>query len=297
VRVNATGCVTVSRRGETWALLTAIYHEYVLPPPGEKSMSRNVPPDNSRPRIQVMAHRGLSSRYPENTVLAFAKALELDIDSVEFDVHRTRDGALVVIHDAKLDRTTDGNGPVADRTLAELKALDAGSWKATEFAGERIPTLDETLDVMARRPGIMLNVEIKDTTAATADASIAALRRRGILSNCVLTCFNAAVLAHIKRQDSAIKVQGFPARMMSNFAPEPHGTYSQMDYVGIHIGDATAELGESFRRMGIVPGVWVVDDPAVAAKAVAMGMAIITSNAPDQILPVVRAVPTADARG
>jgi len=124
-----------------------------------------------------------------------------------------------------------------------------------------------------------------------------ALRRRGILSNCVLTCFNAAVLAHIKRQDSAIKVQGFPARMMSNFAPEPHGTYSQMDYVGIHIGDATAELGESFRRMGIVPGVWVVDDPAVAAKAVAMGMAIITSNAPDQILPVVRAVPTADARG
>lgn len=92
-----------------------------------------------------IGHRGAAGTHPENTLVAFQRALELGADGVEFDVHRTSDGHLVVIHDAFLHRTTNGNGMVMATTLAELKSLDAGSWKGPEFAGQRIPTLRELI--------------------------------------------------------------------------------------------------------------------------------------------------------
>ena len=97
----------------------------------------------SKNNIYVAAHRGWSEKYPENTMLAFRAAAELGVDQIELDVRCTADGELVVIHDATVDRTTNGHGAVADMTLSELRALDAGSWKGEEFAGANIPTLDE----------------------------------------------------------------------------------------------------------------------------------------------------------
>ncbi len=89
----------------------------------------------------LIAHRGFSGRHPENTLKSFSAAEELGVDLVECDVHRSRDGALVVIHDATLDRTTNGTGPVRERSLQEIKALDAGE-------GERVPTLEEVLEAV-----------------------------------------------------------------------------------------------------------------------------------------------------
>jgi glycerophosphoryl diester phosphodiesterase len=106
-----------------------------------------------------IAHRGASGRAPENTRAAFAAALDLGAEAIELDVQLSADGELVVIHDETLDRTTDGAGPVGDRSAAELAALDAGVWFAPEFAGERIPRL---ADVLAQvRDRVTLNVEIK----------------------------------------------------------------------------------------------------------------------------------------
>ena len=106
-----------------------------------------------------IAHRGASGRAPENTHVAFAAALALGAEAIELDVQLSADGELVVIHDETLERTTDGTGPVGDRTAAELAALDAGSWFAPEFRGERIPLL---ADVIAQlRDHVTLNVEIK----------------------------------------------------------------------------------------------------------------------------------------
>ena len=88
-----------------------------------------------------IAHRGASAYTPENTFAAFDKALALGVDNVEFDVHFSADGHIVVIHDDTLDRTTNGSGPVTDQTLDRLRSLDAGEWFSAEFKGQSIPTL------------------------------------------------------------------------------------------------------------------------------------------------------------
>src|SRR5579863_4458154 len=108
-----------------------------------------------------MAHRGASGTFPENTLSAFRAAIDTKADMCELDVQLTRDGALVVIHDDTVDRTTDGTGEVAELTLAELKLLDAGAkFKngAVKGKGERVPTLDEVFDVTAGKCG--LNIEL-----------------------------------------------------------------------------------------------------------------------------------------
>ncbi len=95
----------------------------------------------------IIAHRGLDETFPENTLIAFRAALDRGM-AIEIDVRGTSGEELVVVHDDTVDRTTNGSGEVASMTLAELKQLDAGSWWGSEFAGERIPTLSETLDVV-----------------------------------------------------------------------------------------------------------------------------------------------------
>lgn len=112
--------------------------------------------------IYVAAHRGWSSHYPENTLLAFEKALELGVDQLETDLHMTKDGHLVLMHDHKLARTTGAEGLVCDYTLEELKKLDAGSWKGEQFKGLQIPTFEEFMDLVKDHPTITLDVELKD---------------------------------------------------------------------------------------------------------------------------------------
>src|SRR5919202_3540380 len=94
--------------------------------------------EQERGRVKVVGHRGAMGHCPENTLASFARALELGADWIECDVHLSRDGVPVVIHDETLDRTTDGHGLVAEHTLAELKQLDAGAWFGAAYAGQRI---------------------------------------------------------------------------------------------------------------------------------------------------------------
>ena len=86
-------------------------------------------------KIPVAAHRGNSKYFPENTLSAFRSAIELNVDMVETDLHMTADGVLILMHDHLVDRTTNGTGLIREKTLAEMRALDAGSWKGEEFAG------------------------------------------------------------------------------------------------------------------------------------------------------------------
>lgn len=116
--------------------------------------------DTSLPKQGICAHRGASSTHPENTIAAFQEAIRLGAHMIEFDVWLTKDGQTIVMHDDKVDRTTDGHGRIADLTLHEIKQLDAGSWKAPEFAGQRVPTLKETLAIMPTN--IWINVHCKE---------------------------------------------------------------------------------------------------------------------------------------
>ena len=112
--------------------------------------------------IYVAAHRGWPDKYPENTLESFRAAEALGVDQLEFDVRITKDDELVIIHDPTVDRTTDGTGLVCEKTLAELKQLDAGSFKGPEFAGCRIPTLIELMELIKDNKTITLDVELKE---------------------------------------------------------------------------------------------------------------------------------------
>ena len=111
------------------------------------------------PQRGVCAHRGATESHPENTIAAFKEAVRLGAQMIEFDVRMSKDGKLIIMHDATVDRTTNGTGLVEDLTWEEIKILDAGSWKSDEFEGERVPLLDEVLDVFPKT--IWLNVHLK----------------------------------------------------------------------------------------------------------------------------------------
>ncbi|WP_210469253.1 glycerophosphodiester phosphodiesterase [Sporosarcina sp. 6E9] len=110
--------------------------------------------------MKIYAHRGSSGTHPENTIAAFLDASKLPIHGIEFDVHMTKDGELVIIHDEKIDRTSNGKGYVKDMTLAELRNYDFGSWFSPQFKGEHIPTLYEVLDIFSETSH-HLNIELK----------------------------------------------------------------------------------------------------------------------------------------
>src|SRR5713226_3493547 len=116
------------------------------------------PSDGERAVLNI-AHRGASADFPENTLAAFAAAIRAGADMCELDVQKTVDGALVVIHDDTVDRTSDGRGRVDLLTLAAIRRLDAGRWCGDQFAGEGIPTLSEVFDLTAGQCG--LNIELK----------------------------------------------------------------------------------------------------------------------------------------
>lgn len=127
---------------------------------------RDVLPDRG-----VCAHRGASNTHPENTISAFKEAIRLGAQMVEFDVRRTADSVLVIMHDKTLDRITNGQGHVLEKTISELQSLDVGSWKDSIFSNEKIPLFSEVIDIMPRN--IWLNIHIKgDSTTAKRAAQI-----------------------------------------------------------------------------------------------------------------------------
>jgi len=162
------------------------------------------------PERGLCAHRGAMKTHPENTIPAFRAAINAGAHMIEFDVFLTKDNQMVVIHDSKVDRTTNGKGKVSDLTLAEIKKLDAGSWKAPEFAGEQIPTLQEVLNVMPYN--IWLNIHIKgDGQLPVQVASL--IGKQGRLHQAFLACSAAAAtkakevvpeikICNMERQDS-----------------------------------------------------------------------------------------------
>src|SRR5437588_12180787 len=141
-------------------------------------------------RILLGGHRGNADEFPENTLASFGSAVEVGVDVIECDVHRSEDGGLPVIHDHLLDRTTNGSGLVRDQTMAELKRLDAGSWKEPHFAGERIPSIDEVLDLARGKVGVA--IEIKNLPlpyTGIEDAVVSAIKKAAMVADVVVISF------------------------------------------------------------------------------------------------------------
>ncbi|WP_297501872.1 glycerophosphodiester phosphodiesterase family protein [Thermococcus sp.] len=145
-------------------------------------------------KVLVLGHRGYSSKYPENTILAFKKAIEAGADGVELDVWLTKDGEVVIIHDETVDRTSNGSGGVKEMTLGELKELDFGS-------GEKIPTLEEVFEALPEEA--LINVEIKDVDAVERTAEIIRAHNPGRV---IVSSFHLNALEKYRKLDQETRV-------------------------------------------------------------------------------------------
>mgnify|MGYP001591332777 CR=1 FL=1 len=159
--------------------------------------------DPTRPLI--IAHRGASSSAPENTLAAFSLAVEQGAQAIELDVQMSADGHPVIIHDPTLARTTNGTGPVWEKTLAELRRLDAGSWFAPRFAGERIPTLDEVVSWAKGRIALAIEIKNEPHRHRGIEASVTGvLERYGVLEEHEVFSFDHLCIQRIKAREPSL---------------------------------------------------------------------------------------------
>jgi len=155
----------------------------------------------------IIAHRGFKKKYPENTLVAFQAAMDTGVPMVELDVTLSRDRKLVVIHDATLDRTTNGHGSVHEFTLEELKQLDAGSWFHADFAEQRLPELGEVLELVDGR--VIINIEIKSNAYephhppdAIEKQVVEMVKKKKLQDSILISSFDSNVLEQISLMEA-----------------------------------------------------------------------------------------------
>jgi glycerophosphoryl diester phosphodiesterase len=235
-----------------------------------------------------IAHRGASGSAPEHTRAAFMRALDIGVDMIELDVQLSRDEELVVVHDFELERTTNGRGPVRSHDWADLKTLDAGSWFAAEFAGQRMLTLSEVVDIVDERA--RLNVEVKPTAGderILADKLVGLLERRGKLASTVVSCFDFDVLREIRSADEKLKIGLLThdpdftrvwrvARELEARSVHPHWAL------------LTPEVLSRARDEGLEVLVWTVNEIDIMSALVDQGVDGIISDYPERFSKVGR---------
>jgi len=221
-------------------------------------------------RLYVIGHRGAAGHEPENTLRSVEAALRLGVDAVEVDVHAV-DGRLVVIHDERLERTTNGHGRLADHTFAQLRALDAGR-------GERIPTLDEVLDAVGGRAELV--VELKGAETAAPVATL--LRARGpAADDVVVSSFDHVQLARMRALLPEVRrgalVGGVPLGYAA-FARDlgAHSVHMSAEFL-------RAPFVDDAHRRGMVVWVYTVNRRDDAERARALGVDGVFSDVPDEI--------------
>ena len=229
-----------------------------------------------------IAHRGASGTFPENTLSAFRAAIDAGADMCELDVQLTRDGAVVVIHDETVERTTDGKGEVAELTLEELKRLDAGAkFKGGAIKGERIPTLEEVFALTSGKCG--LNIELKAGGVEHQVAQI--MQARNAFGDSIVSSFDWEYLKNIQQLHFNIRI-GLLAEekpvdlMMSAVAMRAHAINPRWDMV-------TADLCKAAHERGLKVYTWTVDADARMRALIECGVDGIMTNYPERLRTVV----------
>lgn len=235
----------------------------------------------------VIAHRGASSLAPENTMAAVHAALDLGVDMVEVDVHRSMDGELVVIHDGTVTRTTNGTGAVNRFTLADLKKLDAGSWFDTSFEGERIPTLREVLEAAKDRATVLIELKGERTEVRTVEL----VRELGMSGQVVIQSFDFQQIQKAKQKAPEIPTVFLVSQPEHSSEPERAAVWmtNMAEYVGasgvaVRHNWFTPELLELASDKGLQVFVWTVDGKSNLRKFIGAGVDGIITNEPQDLL-------------
>jgi glycerophosphoryl diester phosphodiesterase len=232
--------------------------------------------------VKVFAHRGASGTHPENTAAAFNQALVLGVEAVEFDVRLSRDSRLVVIHDATVDRTSDGVGQVSDLALDEIGKLDAGGWFGDAYRGQRFLTVEEALGLLQGRA--RLNVHVKATDQdreAVISQTVAMLAERSLMGSAFLA----------SDQESIVRARQLaPELDTCNLSTKPKETYIARSLsVGCRIlqpghQQVDAEFVSEAHRHGLEVNPFYADEESEMRRLIACGVDGILTNFPERLM-------------
>jgi glycerophosphoryl diester phosphodiesterase len=221
--------------------------------------------------VNIMGHRGAPYAEPENTLRSFRRALAMGVAMVELDVQLTKDGRLAVIHDETLERTTNGQGPVRNFTLDELKHLDAGQ-------GDPVPSLEEVFGLVKGKAHLM--VELKQPEAAT--ALLRFFQEHEAFDFATIISFWHPAVKGLKEQEPRLKT----GALMVGCPADPVGVAraARADALVMNYRYVNRELADAVHRQGIKVIVWTIDDPEILKPYLAMNLYAICTNRPQEII-------------
>ncbi|MFD7432279.1 glycerophosphodiester phosphodiesterase [Streptomyces sp. NPDC059818] len=214
----------------------------------------------------TIGHRGVMGVEPENTLRSFVHAEQAGMDLIELDLHLSKDGALAVMHDAEVDRTTDGKGPIAEKTLTELRELDAGR-------GERVPVFEEVLDAVASP----LQAEIKDVAAARTLAEV--MRRRDLVDRVEVISFHDEAIAEIAQLVPGVRTALVASRWGGDLVDRAKAVGAAR--LVLNVRRITLELVEKAHTEGLTVVGWVVNTQDHLRLARGLGLDGATTDFPE----------------
>jgi len=214
----------------------------------------------------IIGHRGAAALEPENTLLSIKRAIEIGVDAVEIDVHLSKDKELVVIHDATVDRTTNGKGPVSSYTVQEIKRLDAGK-------GEAIPTLQEVIDLIDKRVTLIIELKEEGTEGPVVDL----IARNNLFDKACVISFWHRLVKTVKEMDGRIKTG---VLLVGSPVDTCIATRASADALVMKYTFVDRELVEMAHEKGLKVFIWNIDDRDLLKPYVGMGVDAIGTNDP-----------------
>lgn len=233
----------------------------------------------------IMAHRGASAVAPENTLIAYRKAIEMGADYAELDVRQTRDGAIVLMHDKTVHRTTGVKGFVWDFTLAELKNLDAGSWFGEDFRGEPIPTLQEVVRLAKGRMKLNIEVKISESEPGIAQKVVDIVHAEGFGQDCIITSFDRKTIETFKEIAPEIKTGYIFEKEYAVDVFEGNWEVLSCQHELVD-----AEFVRRARKKGKKVYVWTVNEREEMLRLIRLGVDGIITDVPDLLKSVLAEV-------
>jgi glycerophosphoryl diester phosphodiesterase len=228
----------------------------------------------------IVGHRGDSAAAPENTMAAFERTIGLGAEYLEIDIRMSKDDVPVVMHDSTVDRTTDGTGAVADLTITELQALDAGTWFSESHAGAGIPTLADALELVAASPGTDVLIEYKGTwTTAGVKATVEMIDDAGLENRVIAQSFSKKTVARLRKAAPDL-VLGWLTYTLDGSAVS---TAQEIGADAVNPAVASRHAVARAHRAGLGVFVWTHDDDADWDELTAMGVDGIVTNRPDAL--------------
>lgn len=230
----------------------------------------------------IIAHRGAAGEAPENTLGSFKLGLEQGCTGIELDVHLSKDGEVIVCHDATLDRTTDGSGAIIDMTVSELKKVDAGRWFNERYEGERIPLLEEVFDLVPR--DVQINVEIKGSYGGNLEpALVALLKKKDRMDSVFVSSFDFPSLERLKSIAPEVRVG-----LLYSIGVTKHYRMADVpDCQVFSLHPQWSKLSEQAVREAVERGLhvypWTVNDEERMRKMLSFGVSGIITDFPGRL--------------